>query len=219
MLLSQGMDIVWLGQACFKIKGKSTTLIIDPYDPAATNLKLPKDLEAAIAIKTHDHKDHNNLQVVTGEPLEITGPGEYEIRGVTVLGVSTYHDKSNGQERGKNTIYNIEIEGINIVHLGDLGHVLTEDQVEEIGTCDILLIPVGGVYTIDAKDASEVVAQLEPKIVIPMHFKVPGLQYELDGVESFLKEMGAESVTPLAKLTITKDKLPTEMQVTVLNNQ
>jgi L-ascorbate metabolism protein UlaG (beta-lactamase superfamily) len=211
------MDIFWHGQAMFKLKGKNATVVIDPFDPEFVGLKLPKDLSADIALKTHDHGDHNNLSALTGEPIQITGPGEYEIKGVAITGVEVYHDKQNGVERGKNTVYNIQIDNLNIVHVGDLGHQFSQAQLEEIGNCDILLIPVGGTYTIDAKDASEVVAQLEPRIVIPMHYKVEGLKFELDGVDKFLKEMGKEDVIAQPKLTITRDKLPEEPQVVVLS--
>jgi L-ascorbate metabolism protein UlaG (beta-lactamase superfamily) len=136
---------------------------------------------------------------------------------VAVTGVMTYHDKQKGVERGKNTVYNLEIEGVNIVHLGDLGQILEEDQLEEIGSVDVLMIPVGGVYTIDAKDAARVVAQLDPKIVIPMHYKLDDLKVDLEPLDNFLKEMSVENVAPLPKLSITKDKLPEEMQVIVLS--
>jgi L-ascorbate metabolism protein UlaG (beta-lactamase superfamily) len=211
------MDIYWGGQALFKIKGKSATAIIDPFDPGTVGLKLPKDLEADVALKTHDHPDHNNLAAVTGNPLQITGPGEYEIKGIAIVGIQVYHDSQKGEERGKNTIYNLEIDGLNIVHLGDLGHVLSDDQVQEVGNVDILMVPVGGTYTIDAKLASEVVSQLEPRIILPMHYGIPGLKYELEPVDNFLKEMGVESPTPQAKLSITKDKLPEEPAVILLN--
>lgn len=211
------MDIYWYGQALFKLKGKTATAVIDPYDPAFVGLKLPKDLAADIALSTHSHGDHNNIVAVTGSPIAITGPGEYDVKGVAISGIGVFHDKSNGSERGKNTVYNLNIDNLNIVHLGDLGHQLTQEQLEEIGNCDILLIPVGGVYTIDAKDASEVVAQLEPRIIIPMHYLTEGLKFELDPVEKFLKEMGAENVEVVPKLTITKDKLPDEPQVVVLS--
>lgn len=210
------MDISWYGQSCFKIKGKNATLVIDPFDPDFTGLKLPKDLEAQIVLVTHEHKDHNNLAAVAGNPLVVAGPGEYEKMGIMVNGTSTFHDSVEGAERGTNTVYNISIDGINIVHLGDLGHVLTEEQASQIGSTNILLIPVGGGYTIDAEVAAKVVAQLEPNVVIPMHYKIPGLKFELEEAGPFLKEMGAENVVPVPKLTITKDKLPEETTVILL---
>ncbi len=215
--INASMDIYFYGQACFKLKGKTASVVIDPYKEDFTGLKLPKDLSAIVGISTHNHDDHNNLGVITGAELLVTGPGEYEVGGVSITGVSTYHDKEKGEQRGKNTVYNISVDGLNIVHLGDLGDKLTEEQVDEIGSTDILLVPVGGIYTIDSKTASDIVSQLEPKIVIPMHYQLPGLKFELDPLENFLKEMGFESTEPLPKLSVTRDKLPDELQVVVLN--
>lgn len=215
--ISIHMDIYFYGQACFKLKGKTASIIIDPYKMEFTGLKLPRDLSADVAISTHDHDDHNNLEVVTEAALKVTGPGEYEVKGVSITGISTFHDTESGAQRGRNTVYNISIDGLNIVHLGDLGHTLSQEQIEEIGATDILLVPVGSVYTIDAKTASDVVSSLEPKIVIPMHYSLPGLKFELEPVDNFLKEMGFDGVETQPKLSITKDKLPGELQVVVLN--
>lgn len=212
-----GMDINWYGQAMFKIKGKMATLVIDPFDPDFTGLKFPKGIDAQVVLITHQHQDHNNAKAIDGSPLIVTGPGEYEKAGISISGVAAYHDDVLGAERGLNTIYHILIDGINIVHLGDLGHVLTEEQSSQIDIADILMIPVGSVYTIDAEAAAKVVAQFEPKIVIPMHYKIPGLKFELEGIESFLKEMGAENVEAVSKLSITKEKLPDETTVVVLS--
>ena len=192
-------------------------MVIDPFDPEYVGLKLPKDLESQVVLLTHFHKDHANAAAVAGNPLVIEGPGEYEISGVSVTGVPTAHDAVEGTERGKNTLYHISLDGINIVHVGDLGHLLTEEQVSLIDNVDILMIPVGGVYTINAEVAAKVVVQLEPKIIIPMHFKIPGLTVEIEGVDDFLKEMGAERVEPIAKLSVTKDKLPEEPAVILLS--
>lgn len=211
------MDIHWYGQACFKIKGKNTTIVIDPFDPEMVGLKLPKDLSGELLLVTHDHKDHAYIEGVNGEPQLIKGPGEYESHGIAIVGVQTYHDTENGAQRGKNTVYNLHIDGVNIVHLGDLGHTLTDEQVQEIGSTDILMIPVGGNYTIDAKLASEVVSQLEPRVIIPMHYKLEGLKVEVGELAPFLKEMAVDENTPSQpKLAITKDKLPDEPQVIVL---
>lgn len=212
------MDITWYGQSFIKIKGKSATVLIDPFDPQFTGLKLPKDLGAQVVLSTHAHGDHSNTNAVEGHPLVVAGPGEYEASGVTVVGVETFHDKSQGAERGKNTLYHILMDGIKVVHVGDLGHLLTEEQTSQIDSeVDILMLPVGGVFTIDAEEAAKVVAQLEPKIVIPIHYKIPELKFELGEVGPFLKEMGAENVEPVSKLTVTKDKLPEETTVMLLN--
>lgn len=211
------MDIYWFGQACFKLKGKYSSVIIDPFDSGVTGLKLPKDLESDVVLSTHEHKDHNNTQAVEGNPMVFVSPGEYEVKGAVITGIPAFHDKSEGAERGKNTIYHIFMDSLNIVHLGDFGQAkLTDIQVNEIGQVDILLIPVGGVYTINGKEAAEITSQLEPKIVIPMHFKIEGLKIDLEGPEQFLKEMGADVVPPQPKLSIAREKLPEESVVVVL---
>jgi len=147
----------------------------------------------------------------------VNGPGEYEISGVLIIGIATFHDGEGGRKRGKNTVYLMEIDEISVCHLGDLGHVLTGEQVEEIDNVDVLLLPVGGVSTINAPVAAEVVRQLEPKAVIPMHYKTPALSWELEPVERFLKEIGAKEVNPQPKLSITKSSLPASTQVFLLD--
>ncbi len=216
------MDIYWGGQAFFKIKGKNASVIIDPFNPEFTGLKSPKDLTADMVLLSHAHQDHNYSELIKtqsgNKPMVFGDCGEYEVGGIVATGISSFHDNTQGSERGKNIIYHLMVDGLNIVHLGDLGQSkLTEEQISAIGAVDILLIPVGSVYTIDAKTAAGIVSQLEPKITIPMHYKIEGLKFELDGVEGFLKEMGAEAVVPLPKLFITKDKLPEEPIVVVLN--
>ncbi len=216
------MDIYWYGQACFKLKGKNATVVIDPFDPNFTGLKAPKDLSADVTLVTHSHQDHNFISAVTGpqgqKPMVFSEPGEYEVSRVVITGISSFHDNSEGSERGVNTIFHLLFDNLDIVHLGDLGQrELTEKQIAEIGQTDVLLIPVGSVYTIDSKAASNIVAQLEPKIIIPMHYKIDGLKFELEGVEGFLKEMGAEGVSAVPKLGVTKEKLPEEPQVVVLS--
>lgn len=216
------MDIYWGGQALFRLKGKNATVVIDPFNPEFIGLKLPKDLTADVVLSSHDHKDHNNTGAVistTGEKsIVFKDPGEYEVGGVVITGISSFHDDAGGSQRGKNIIFNILLDRLNIVHLGDLGQSkLTEEQLTQIGEVDILLVPVGSVYTIDGKAAAGIISQLEPKIIIPMHCKIDGLKFELEGVEGFLKEMGAENVTPVPKLSITKEKLPEEPGVVLLS--
>lgn len=212
------MDIYWYGQACFKLKGKEAVVVIDPFEPDFVGLKAPKDLEGDCVLVSHQHQDHNYIKDVGGQPMIFSGPGEYEVKGVIVTGVDSYHDNSDGSQRGKNTIWHVLMDGLNIVHLGDLGQKkLAENQLGDLGQTDILLIPVGSIYTIDAKDATEIISQLEPKIIIPMHYKIHGLKFDLDPIERFLKEMGEEGIEPVNKLTITKEKLPDEPEVIVLN--
>ncbi|MFA5629309.1 MAG: MBL fold metallo-hydrolase [Dehalococcoidales bacterium] len=209
------MDINWLGHSCFKIKGKQATVITDPFS-AGIGYTLGKQ-SADIVTVSHNHPGHSNVSAINGDPYVITGPGEYEISDVLVIGLPSYHDNEHGSLRGKNTVYLIEIDDVSICHLGDLGYPLTEDQLEELGTVDILMLPVGGVSTINAAAAASVVRQIEPKIVIPMHYGTPLLNRELDPIEKFLKEIGAHDTTPLPKLSITKNRLPLSMQVTLLD--
>ena len=208
------MEISWLGHSCFKIKGSHATVITDPYSPEL-GYSLGKPT-AHIVTVSHQHPGHCYVQGVGGEPRLVTGPGEYEIRGVLIIGIATFHDKERGKERGKNTVFLTEVDEISVCHLGDLGHVLTAEQVEELGNVDVLLLPVGGVSTITAPMAAEVVRQLEPKVVVPMHFKTPALNKELEPVDKFLKEMGIEQLTPQPKLSLTRSGLPDSMQVVLL---
>lgn len=207
------MNISWLGQACFKIEAKSNgeniTILIDPYDDSI-GLKMPR-VKADIALITHDHHDHNNLEAVKGEPFIIKSPGEYEIKKVFVYGVPTYHDDKQGSERGTNIAYRIDVENLSIVHLGDLGHILNDEQLELLEDADVLMIPVDSKYTLGAKKASEVISQIEPRIVIPMHYKIPGLKIDLDTLDAFCKEMGIKNTpTKEDKLKINKKDLITE---------
>jgi L-ascorbate metabolism protein UlaG (beta-lactamase superfamily) len=209
------MEITWLGHSCFRIRGSHTTIITDPYSPdLGYSLGKPT---AHIVTVSHQHPGHSYVSGIGGEPKLVTRPGEYEINGVLIIGMTTFHDTEGGKNRGKNTIYLIEIDEVSICHLGDLGHVLTTKQVEEIDNIDVLLIPVGGVSTIDAARAAEVVRQLDPKVVVPMHYKTEALKRELDPVDKFLKEMGSKQIEPQPKLSVTKANLPLSTQVFLLN--
>lgn len=219
------IDIWFYGQACFKVKGKAASVVIDPYDEVFTGLPKLK-VDGDIVLISHAHQDHNNAAAIRGtseenpNPFVISGPGEYEKSGVTIVGVSSYHDEKEGADRGKNTIYNVTVDDVNIVHLGDFGQKkLTQDQVEQLNSCDVLMIPVGGVYTIEAKEAPDIIAQLEPKIIIPMHYKLPGLKFDLAEVREFLSAMGKEAAEPVTKLSISREKLPEEPEIVVLSAQ
>jgi L-ascorbate metabolism protein UlaG (beta-lactamase superfamily) len=209
------MDISWLGHSCFRIKGSHATIITDPYSPnLGYSLGKPT---AHIVTVSHQHPGHCYVQGIGGEPKLVTRPGEYEISGVLIIGISAFHDKEGGKKRGKNTIYLMEIDEVSVCHLGDLGHVLTNQQVEEIGNVDVLLLPVGGVSTINAPMAAEVVRQLEPKAVVPMHYKTTALNRELEPVERFLKEIGVKEINSQPKLSFTKSHLPASTQVFLLD--
>lgn len=214
------MEIVYLGHSSFKIKGKTASVVTDPYNEKCG--KFPKDTTADIVTISHHHPDHDQVKFVSGDPFVIDGAGEFEVKGVSVIGVASWHDDKQGELRGNNFVYVIEVDGLRICHLGDLGHKLDEKQLEDIGSIDIALIPVGGEYTLDAKTAVEVTKQLDPWIIIPMHYQQPGLDAatfgKLAGVEVFLKEQGKE-VAPIPKLVITHEKLPEETQTVVLERK
>jgi len=200
------MEISWLGHSCFRIKGSQATIITDPYSPAfGYSLGKPT---ARIVTVSHQHPGHSYVQGVDGEPRRITGPGEYEISGVLIIGIATFHDRTKGSERGKNTVYLMEVDEVSICHLGDLGHVLTAEQREELENVDVLLLPTGGVSTIDAPAAAQIVRQLEPKVVIPMHYQTEAFTGELEPVDRFLKEIGVEQVISKPKLSLTRSSLP-----------
>jgi L-ascorbate metabolism protein UlaG (beta-lactamase superfamily) len=209
------VEITWLGHACFRLKGSQAVVITDPFPPDL-GYSLSK-ATANIVTVSHQHPSHAYVQGVGGEPKVVQGPGEYEISGVLLLGIAAYHDADGGQKRGKNTVYLMEIDGITVCHLGDLGQALTPAQVEEIGDVDVLLLPVGGVSTIDASQAAHVIRQLEPKAVVPMHYKTPAIKRELDTVDKFLKEMGLDGIEPRPKLSVNRSNLPLSTQVFLLN--
>ncbi len=190
-------------------------IVTDPYPPnLGYSLGKPT---ADIVTVSHQHPSHSYTQGVGGSPKLVTGPGEYEIRGVLIIGILTFHDDEGGKKMGKNTVYLMEIDGMTLCHLGDLGHALTAEQVEEIGDVDVLLLPVGGVSTISAPMAAGVIRQIEPKVVIPMHYKTPALNRELGTVDIFLKEMGIERIASQPKLTLTSSSLPISTQVFLLD--
>ncbi|RJO59669.1 hypothetical protein C4546_01110 [Candidatus Parcubacteria bacterium] len=205
------MIITWFGHSCFKIQTPNAVVLIDPYSPSI-GLKMPK-VSADLVLITHGHDDHNNLDCLNGTPFIVDAPGEYEVRGIFAHGIPAFHDDKNGTERGGITIYNLEAEDIKLAHLGDLGQKkLTDEQFEHLNGVDILFIPVGGTYTIDGKAAAELITELEPRIVIPMHYKVPGLSAKLNlsGVENFMKHMGITSNGREDKLKVAKKDLPQE---------
>jgi L-ascorbate metabolism protein UlaG (beta-lactamase superfamily) len=216
------MIITWQGHSCFKIQDKigpdGVTLVTDPFDKEV-GLKVP-NFEADIVTVSHNHHDHNNAAALRGTPMIIDCAGEYDFKGVLIEGVDSFHDDKNGAEYGGNIIYRIEIDDISVAHLGDLGQILDNAQLEKLVGTDILLIPVGGKYTLDAKKAVEVISQIEPRIVIPMHYRTKDSKNEqktLDDVEKFIKELG---LTPTyeEKLKISKKDLPQEdMELVILS--
>ncbi|MCJ7786780.1 MBL fold metallo-hydrolase [Patescibacteria group bacterium] len=229
------MQIIWHGQSCFQIslqpeKNNQVRIVIDPFDEII-GLRLPK-LEADILLVTHSHPDHSNIKAVSGNPFLVSGPGEYEIKEIYIQGIHSWHDEEGGKKLGENTVYTLEAEDLKLCHLGDLGqNELTPEQLEKIGGVDILMIPVGGVVTIDPKGAQKIISQIEPKIVIPMHYQIPSFRRakakvekketsstpKLDSLDKFLKVMGIKTAETLNKLLIKKKDLSEQgLKVVVL---
>lgn len=214
------MEISWFGHACFQLRGKNVTLITDPFSPQPTespqgeSLRLGK-INASIVTVSHDHPGHNYVLGVGGKPRIVRSPGEYEISDVLITGVASYHDNKRGQERGRNTIYVIHIDDLVICHLGDLGHTLQEEQLEQVADADILLVPIGGHNTLNGTQAAEVISQVEPHIIIPMHYHSPVAETP-DPLDKFCREMGVAVMTTQPKLMVTRTSLPVETQVIIL---
>jgi L-ascorbate metabolism protein UlaG (beta-lactamase superfamily) len=209
------MEITWLGHCCFRIRAKEATIVTDPCDKS-TGYSLGRPTADLVTVSS-DGPAHNNVAGVAGDPRVINAPGEFEIAGVSVIGLTTYRDKEKGAVSGRNVAYVIDVEELRIVHLGSIGHVPSSEQVEEMGSVDILFVPVGGGTSLDAPPAAEAVNLIEPKLVIPMLFRTDIEKAQLDPVDRFLKEMGSKAAETHAKIAVTRSSVPEEMQVIVLD--
>ncbi|OPY52794.1 MAG: metal-dependent hydrolase [Methanosaeta sp. PtaU1.Bin112] len=181
------MIITWLGHSCFFLEGKrGLSLLLDPFHEDEVGYGFPP-VRADIVLISHDHRDHNNALAAGKDAEVIFSPGEYTRRGMEILGIESCHDADGGRMRGTNTIFCFELDGIRVCHLGDLGHALSRCQIDAIGAVDLLFLPVGGRYTIDAAGANKVMRQLHPAVAVPMHYKTRALSFDLDPVDDFLK--------------------------------
>jgi L-ascorbate metabolism protein UlaG (beta-lactamase superfamily) len=216
------MKIKWYGHAAFLITSdQGIKIIIDPYEPGAFGGQLSygkiRD-QADIVITSHDHADHNYTKDLPGAPQIVKGSGSKTVKGISMKGISTYHDPSKGSERGANTIFTLKMDNIQLCHLGDLGHLLSDKELLEIGPVDILLIPVGGFFTIDPKEATQVAEQIKPKILIPMHFKTEKCGFPIAPVEDFLKGKTNIKRPKVSEATFDKATLPQQMDIVVLEH-
>lgn len=212
-------DIQYLGHACFRLRGREGIVLCDPYH-ASVGFEVGKPT-AHIVTVSHHHPGHDNVAAV--RPLRdrlmvIDGPGEYEIRGIMITGIRTYHDHRNGAERGFNTVYVIRIDDVTFCHLGDLGHDLSQQQIEDIGSVDVLFVPVGGGATIGPEEAANVVSQIEPRIVIPMHYATPhhAPGSMLAPLDRFIQEFGLKDPVFQEKFSVTPTTLSSDAETQVL---
>ncbi len=211
------MKIKWLGHASFMITSEAGIKIItDPY-ASGESLRYGEIKESAdIVTVSHEHGDHNNVAAVKGNPEVVRGTAK--VKEVEFKGIPTYHDNVGGNQRGKNTIFCFEVDGIRVCHLGDLGHQLSDKQVAGIGRVDILLVPVGGFYTIDANVATVVCNQLTPKVIIPMHYKNDRCRFPIASVDEFLRGKGNIDRPDASEVEFKKGELPTGTQIIVLKS-
>lgn len=219
------MQIQYYGHSCFKIvtkpAGRATeaiTLFFDPFDKEI-GLRPPQG-QADVVFVSHDHYDHNNVSALKGNPVVISSPGEYSVKGINVMGIDSFHDSSEGAERGRSTIFVIETEEFKICHLGDLGGDLSGKQLDEIDGVDILFVPVGGKFTIDGKKATELIRKIEPAIVIPMHYKLEGTSVDIDDEKKFCTEVGNCPKEKTAELNLKKKDLEDKkMEVIIMDHK
>ena len=208
--------ITWLGHACFMIEtGTGLRILTDPFDESV-GYELPA-VEADVVTVSHDHSDHSNVKVVKGLPKILVGQVDEVIGDARIRGISTFHDTKSGALRGSNTVFVIEADGISLCHAGDLGHIPSAETMNEIGHVDVLLVPVGGRYTLDGAGALEFVRKLSPRIVIPMHYKTPVLKFDLDGSESFLSQISHVERAPGRVYTIDASELPRELTAVLVS--
>lgn len=205
------MKITWLGHACFLIETENGKIITDPFNEGVGYPKI--DVTADVVTISHDHWDHNAAHLVGGQPLIINKEGSFTYQDIQIKGFGSYHDKVMGKKRGTNILYKILADGMNLLHMGDLGHMISEQQAREIGLVDILFLPVGGNYTIDAGEAYKITELVKPKIVIPMHFKTPVNSFEIDPVEAFTENFEKIIKRPFLQIRELDPGLPSQVIV------
>ena len=211
------VDLTWLGHACFRLRGREGVVLTDPPDPKSGHA-IPRT-DAHLVTMSHGHPGHGSLRSVAGEPVVLSGPGEYEVREILVTGVATWHDEEKGASRGRNTVFTIRLDELAICHLGDLGHSLPSGDLERIGDVDIVLVPISGhEVNLGAATAAEIVHQLAPKVVVPMSYD-PDAKKKDAPFERLLHELGVKDLTPVPKLSVTRSSLPDNIQVVALDSR
>lgn len=213
------MLIRWHGHSCFEVSSDGdATIVTDPHDGKSIGIK-PPAVQADIVLMSHDHFDHNCDRIVQGaDKKSVTKPGSQTVKGIPILGVESWHDREDGRKRGRNIIFRFEVDGMRLCHLGDLGQVLDDGQVSKLGAVDVLFIPVGGTFTLDADMAWEVVRKLKPRVIVPMHFRVGGLSLSIAPVDGFLDKADKDSVVRVGnEVELTADELPGNQEIWVFS--
>lgn len=211
------MKVKWLGHASFLISSETGVKIItDPYPQGSGLSYVPINEAADVITMSHDHFDHNNVSSVQGKPQVITDSGDYNIKGIQFNGIATHHDESQGKERGASTVFCFLVDGVKLCHLGDLGHRLSQEQIDKIGSIDILFVPIGGVFTIDAKMAGTVVDDLKPKVAIPMHYKTSKCDWPLNTADDFVLDKKNFKKLNSSELEFKAGELPKATEIIVL---
>lgn len=213
------MEIFWYGHSCFRMTERGlATVVVDPFDSNAVGY-FPLKLKSDIVAVSHDAPGHNYTNAVKGTSHTLSGPGEYEIGGVFITAVQTDGIGRKKGDQPRNTLYVFDYDGLTVAHLGDLKQVPSQAEVEALGPVNIVLIPTGGGGGLNASKAAEVVSQLEPNIIIPMHYQTRDGKIPLDSLDKFIKEMGLQPIEPVPSLKISKSGLPSESKVIVLDYQ
>jgi len=211
---SLSVEITWMGHAMFMIQdSKGTKIITDPYSEK-TGYR-PPEVSADIVTVSHRHYDHDNVAAVDGNPQIVGAPGKVDIKGIIIEGIESYHDEVNGKKRGRNTIFKFYLDGLTLVHMGDFGQPITGDQVDALKDTDILLIPIGGNYTIDADQAAEVIENIKPKVVIPMHYKTKDTVIDIAPPDPFISQVQNVKEEE-SHVTVSKSSLPDETEIWVM---
>jgi L-ascorbate metabolism protein UlaG (beta-lactamase superfamily) len=211
------MLIKWFGHAAFLLSSRDQTrVIIDPYHVAPDLKYRPINESADIVTQSHDHGDHNNSKAIKGNPVILNQPGSQTVKGISIKAVQAYHDAVKGSQRGKDLIFCFNIDGVKLCHLGDLGHQLNSHQISEIGPIDVLFVPVGGFFTIDAAEASAVAQSLQVKMIFPMHYKTAGVDLPIQSVEVFLRDKKNVRRVDSSEIEIESAKMPKETEIIVL---
>jgi len=210
------MRIIWHGHSCFEVSDK-VTVVIDPHDGKSLGIKTPS-VRADVLLISHDHFDHNCSRIVKGDFVTMREPGKKELKGVKVQGLPAYHDDAEGTKRGKVTLFRFEIGGIRFCHCGDLGQDLSDQQVQALGKVDVLFVPVGGVFTLDGAGAQRLVDRLQPKVVVPMHFRIGGLSLSIQTVDGFLAGIPENKVRRVGnEVELEKEDLPEDTEYWVFS--